>query len=140
MKAQTSTSQEHTFTVRIYLNEYTEEQLRYISEHYTISYNSAKVMFVEVTGGKEEADKLESACFKTDEQFKAIYPDFLTPYDRLETSRRLFRELAARVNEDVTDTLLEVMQKGMTPKDSRKLLSYRARVAKAIEGYADCLY
>lgn len=106
------------YELRIYKNEYSERQLAYIRKHYTVVNETEKVLSIEST--EDEINKIQSAMFRTDEQFKKIFPEYMTKVDReLYTAAKL-----AELKSHIADTLLDCINNGDT--DSEEFASVRS--------------
>lgn len=106
------------YELRIYKNEYSERQLAYIRKHYTVVGETEKVLRIEST--EDELDKVQSAMFRTDEQFKAVFPDYMTKAEReLYTATKL-----AELRSHIADTLLDCINNGET--DSEEFANVRS--------------
>lgn len=76
------------YSLRIYKNEYDEHHLNFIRKIFKVNLETEKV--VEFVGEQELLEKVMSGMFCTDEQFKAIFPEYQTRKEREEwTSKEL---------------------------------------------------
>lgn len=62
------------YSLRIYKNEYGVRHLNFIRKKFEVSGETEKTL--EVVGKEQDLEMLMSAMFSTDEQFKALFPDY----------------------------------------------------------------
>lgn len=76
------------YSLRIYKNEYAELHLNFICKAFKVNLETEKV--IEIVGEQEQLEKVMSGMFCTDEQFKALFPEYQTRKEREEwTSKEL---------------------------------------------------
>lgn len=87
------------YSLRIYKNEYGVRHLNFIRKKFEVTGETEKTL--EVVGKEQDLEMLMSAMFLTDEQFKAVFPDYQTEKECQEWTRK---ELA-----DLEDTIARTL-------------------------------
>lgn len=103
-------------TLRVYKNEYQPSQISYLSQHFEVVEESATILTI--SGNEEELDKVMSAMFSTEEEFKSIFPKFRTEADRKAYTDQLYQDtvhiiqtnLLQMINHGVVDTQFEKLR------------------------------
>lgn len=96
------------YSLRIYKNEYGVRHLNFIRKTFTVSGETEKVLTI--IGEEVELEKVMSAMFLTDEQFKAIFPDFQTEKECAEWTRKQLADL----KDNIAKTLCRIINDGDT--------------------------
>lgn len=94
------------YSLRIYKNEYAELHLNFICKAFKVNLETEKV--IEIVGEQEQLEKVMSGMFCTDEQFKALFPEYQTRKERDEwTSKEL-----ETLKKTIATTLCRVINQG----------------------------
>ena len=94
-------------TLRVYKDEYTSSQIKYFRNAFYIVDESTKVLTI--SGEESDLDKVMSCMHTGEAEFKAVFPDFLTTEDRARNTM----DLAKKCHDEMQDTLLKMIDKGL---------------------------
>jgi hypothetical protein len=94
------------YSLNIYKNEYQEAHLAFIRKHFTVSDETEKVLTI--VGIDYKLEKVMSGMFATDEQFKALFPDYQTEKERQEWTRKELADL----KDTIARTLCRIINDG----------------------------
>lgn len=94
------------YSLNIYKNEYQEAHLVFIRKHFTVSDETEKVLTI--VGIDYKLEKVMSGMFATDEQFKALFPDYQTEKERQEWTRKELADL----KDNIATTLCRIINQG----------------------------
>lgn len=94
------------YSLRVYKNEYAELHLSFIRKAFKVNFETEKV--IEIVGEQELIEKVMSGMFCTDEQFKAIFPEYQTRKEREEWTSKELENLKATI----ATTLCRVINQG----------------------------
>lgn len=94
------------YSLRIYKNEYGVRHLNFIRKKFEVSGETEKTL--EVVGKEQDLEMLMSAMFSTDEQFKAIFPDYRTEKECQEWTRKQLADL----EDTIAKTLCHIINDG----------------------------
>lgn len=106
-----------TLTCRLYKDEYNEAQLNYIHKTYKIYEESPSVLTVE--GTPEELRKAAGAIYLSDEEFKKIFPEYLT----LEERKAYTAERLKDLERHIAGVLCQIIENG--DRESEEFWAYR---------------
>lgn len=94
------------YSLNIYKNEYQEAHLAFIRKHFTVSGETEKVLTI--VGIDYKLEKVMSGMFATDDQFKAIFPEYQTATERAEWTNKELADL----KDNVATTLCRIINQG----------------------------
>lgn len=94
------------YSLRIYKNEYGVRHLNFIRKKFEVTGETEKTL--EVVGKEQDLETLMSAMFLTDEQFKALFPDYQTEKERQEWTRKELADL----KDTIARTLCRIINDG----------------------------
>lgn len=104
-----------TMTLNIYKDEYKASHLDYLRNAFTVESETEKV--VTISGDQAELEKAMMGMFNNDEQFKSLFPGFLTEKERILNTRREMKHIA----DEMRDTLLRIINNGVIGNDFMEL-------------------
>ncbi len=104
-----------TMTLNIYKDEYKATHLDYLRNAFTVESETEKV--VTISGDQAELEKAMMGMFNNDEQFKSLFPGFLTEKERIENTKNEMKHLA----DEMRDTLLRIINYGVIGNDFMEL-------------------
>ena len=104
-----------TMTLNIYKDEYQASHLDYLRKAFTVESETEKV--VTISGDQAELEKAMMGMFNNDEQFKSLFPGFLTEKERILNTRREMKHIA----DEMRDTLLRIINNGVIGNDFMEL-------------------
>ena len=104
-----------TMTLNIYKDEYKASHLDYLCKAFTVESETSKV--VTISGDQAELEKAMMGMFNNDEQFKSLFPGFLTEKERILNTRREMKHIA----DEMRDTLLRIINYGVIGNDFMEL-------------------
>ena len=104
-----------TMTLNIYKDEYKATHLDYLRNAFTVESETEKV--VTISGDQAELEKAMMGMFNNDEQFKSLFPGFLTEKERILNTRREMKHIA----DEMRDTLLRIINYGVIGNDFMEL-------------------
>ena len=109
-------------------NEYQPAQLNYIKGVFNVVEESANT--ITIIGDEINLNKVMSAIFVTDNNFKAIFPEYVTVAER----RAITRKELNNLKDQIATTLCRCIRDGVTDDDFFTELRdfYLARVASKI--------
>lgn len=96
------------YSLRIYKNEYGVRHLNFIRKKFEVTGETEKTL--EVVGKEQDLEMLMSAMFLTDEQFKAVFPDYQTEKECQEWIRKELADL----EDTIARTLCRIIYDGDT--------------------------
>lgn len=96
------------YSLQVYKNEYGVRHLNFIRKTFTVSGETEKVLTI--IGEEVELEKVMSAMFLTDEQFKAIFPDYQTEKECQEWTCKQLADL----KDNIAKTLCHIINDGDT--------------------------
>lgn len=96
------------YSLRIYKNEYGVRHLNFIRKKFEVTGETEKT--IEVVGKEQDLKMLMSAMFSTDEQFKALFPDYQTEKESQEWTRKELSDL----KDTIARTLCRIIYDGDT--------------------------
>ena len=116
------------YSLRIYKNEYQPAQLNYIKGVFNVVEESDNT--ITIIGDEINLNKVMSAIFVTDNDFKAIFPEYVTVAER----RAITRKELNNLKDQIATTLCRCIRDGVTDDDFFTELRdfYLARVASKI--------
>ena len=94
-------------SLRLYKNEYSKNQLRYIRNKFEVFTESENVIII--SGSESRLEDLMSLTFSTDENFKKLFNDYLTEEERIENTKKEIRHLA----DEFRNSLLNMINNGI---------------------------
>lgn len=121
------TTKNMQMSLRIYKNEYSENQLRYIRNNFEVFTESAN--FIIISGDESRLEDLMSLMFSTDEDFKKLFNDYLTEEERIENTKKEIRHLA----DEFRNSLLQIINNGIAGADFVELRKIYFNEIKKIE-------
>ena len=113
-------------SLRVYRNEYTFNQFRYIHTHFCVLDYSENVLTI--IAEESEINKIMSLMYSTDEQFKSLFPDFLTEEERRQNNVDLMKRLDAQLG----DILLEMGSKGIVLDEMYNLVESFSKITRNV--------
>ena len=114
-------------SLRIFKNEYSENQLRYIRNNFEIITESENIIMI--SGSESRLEDLMSLTFSTDENFKKLFNDYLTEEERIENTKKEIRHLA----DEFRNSLLQIINNGIAGADFVELRKIYFNEIKKIE-------
>lgn len=96
------------YSLCVYKNEYSERQVDYFRKAFRVADENEKTLLI--IGEGTELDKVMSAMFTTDEQFKALFPEYQTRKEREEWTNKALADL----KDNVARTLCKIINQGET--------------------------
>jgi hypothetical protein len=102
-------------TLVVYKDEYSESQMKYLMERFYFISETEKA--VTIQGEEKELENVMMACYSSDEQFKKLFPEYLTEEERKETTSKLYDDC----KRDIQDYLLKMINEGATDEKFKKL-------------------
>ena len=114
-----------TMTLNIYKDEYKASHLDYLRKAFTVESETSKV--VTISGTQAELERAMMGMYNNDEQFKSLFPTFITEQERIENTKNEMKHIA----NEIRDTLLRIINNGVVGKDFMELRElYFANFAK----------
>ena len=114
-------------SLRIYKNEYSEYQFRYIRNNFEVFRESENVIISSCSESRLE--DLMSLTFSTDEDFKKLFNDYLTEEERIENTKKEIRHLA----DEFRNSLLQIINNGIAGAEFVELRKIYFNEIKKIE-------
>ena len=114
-------------SLRIYKNEYSENQLRYIRNNFEVVTEITDVILI--LGSESRLEDLMSLTFSTDEDFKKLFNDYLTEEERIENTKKEIRHLA----DEFRNSLLQIINNGIAGAEFVELRKLYFNEIKKIE-------
>lgn len=96
------------YSLRIYKNEYGVRHLNFIRKTFEVSIETETIL--EIIGKESDLEMVMSAMFSTDEQFRAIFPDYRTEKECQEWTRKQLADL----KDNIAKTLCRIINDGDT--------------------------
>ena len=121
------TTKNMQMSLRVYKNEYSENQLRYIRNNFEIFTESANVIII--SGSESRLEDLMSLTFSDDEKFKQLFNDYLTEEERVENTKKEIRHLA----DEFRNSLLQIINNGIAGSEFVELRKIYFSEIKKIE-------
>ena len=121
------TTKNMQMSLRVYKDEYSENQLRYIRNNFEIFTESAN--FIIISGSESRLEDLMSLTFSTDENFKTLFNDYLTEEERVENTKKEIRHLA----DEFRNSLLQIINNGIAGAEFVELRKIYFSEIKKIE-------
>ena len=121
------TTKNMQMSLRVYKDEYSENQLRYIRNNFEVFTESAN--FIIISGSESRLDDLMSLMFSTDENFKKLFPDYLTEEERIENTKKEIHHLA----DEFQKSLLQIINNGIAGAEFVELRKIYFSEIKKIE-------
>ena len=121
------TTKNMQMSLRIYKDEYSENQLRYIRNNFEIFTESANVIII--SGSESRLEDLMSLTFSTDEKFKQLFNDYLTEEERVDNTKKEIRHLA----DEFRNSLLQIINNGIAGAEFVELRKIYFNEIKKIE-------
>lgn len=91
------------YSLRIYKNEYQPAQLNYITGIFNVIEESANT--ITIVGDETNLNKVMSAIFVNDNDFKAIFPEYVTVAERRAIARKKLNNLKMQIAETLCDCI-----------------------------------
>ena len=114
-------------SLRIYKDEYSENQLRYIRNNFEIFTETEN--FIIISGSESRLEELMSLTFSTDENFKKLLSDYLTEEERADNTKKEIRHLA----DEFQKSLLQIINNGIAGAEFVELRKIYFNEIKKIE-------
>ena len=121
------TTKNMQMSLRVYKDEYSENQLRYIRNNFEIFTESANVIII--SGSESRLEDLMSLTFSTDEKFKQLFNDYLTEEERVDNTKKEIRHLA----DEFRNSLLQIINNGIAGAEFVELRKIYFNEIKKIE-------
>ena len=102
-------------SLRIYKDEYSENQIRYIRNNFEVFTESENVIII--SGSESRLEDLMSLTFSTDENFKQLFNDYLTEEERIDNTKKEIRHLA----DEFRNSLLQIINNGIAGAEFAEL-------------------
>ena len=113
-------------SLRIFKNEYTANQLRYIHTHFHVLEHSDSVLTI--GGSADDLDKVMSLMYSSDDKFKSVFPDFLTEDERKENNISLLKSLDSHLK----DVLIEMGINGRVLDDVYEIVESFSKITSSV--------
>lgn len=107
----------NTMTLRVYKNEYEPKQIAFIATQFDVVFESESMLTI--SGTPDDLERVMSAMFCNEEQFKTIFPKFITEAERQAYTTARYND-AKRL---IQTTLLEIINHGIVGSEFQKLYS-----------------
>ena len=104
-----------TMTLNIYKDEYKASHLDYLRKAFTVESETSKV--VTISGTQADLERAMMGMYNNDEQFKSLFPAFITEQERIENTKNEMKHLA----DEMHDTLLRIINYGVIGNDFMEL-------------------
>lgn len=104
-----------TMTLNIYKDEYKASHLDYLRKAFTVESETSKV--VTISGTQADLERAMMGMYNNDEQFKSLFPAFITEQERIENTKNEMKHLA----DEMRDTLLRIINYGVIGNDFMEL-------------------
>ena len=114
-------------SLRVYKDEYSENQLRYIRNNFEVVTEITDVILI--LGSESRLEDLMSLTFSTDEDFKKLFNDYLTEEERIENTKKEIRHLA----DEFRNSLLQIINNGIAGSEFVELRKIYFNEIKKIE-------
>ena len=114
-------------SLRIYKDEYSENQIRYIRNNFEVFTESENVIII--SGSESRLEDLMSLTFSTDEKFKQLFNDYLTEEERIENTKKEIHHLA----DEFRNSLLQIINNGLAGAEFVELRKIYFNEIKKIE-------
>ena len=114
-------------SLRVYKDEYSENQLRYIRNNFEIFTETTNVIII--SGSESRLEDLMSLTFSTDEKFKQLFNDYLTEEERVDNTKKEIRHLA----DEFRNSLLQIINNGIAGAEFVELRKIYFNEIKKIE-------
>ena len=114
-------------SLRIYKDEYSENQIRYIRNNFEVFTESENVIII--SGSESRLEDLMSLTFSTDENFKQLFNDYLTEEERIENTKKEIHHLA----DEFRNSLLQIINNGLAGAEFVELRKIYFNEIKKIE-------
>ena len=114
-------------SLRVYKDEYSENQLRYIRNNFEVLTESAS--FIIISGSEARLEDLMSLMFSDDESFKKLFNDYLTEEERIENTKKEIHHLA----DEFRNSLLQIINNGIAGAEFVELRKIYFSEIKKIE-------
>ena len=124
---ETTKSKNMQMSLRVYKDEYSENQLRYIRNNFEIFTESANVIII--SGSESRLEDLMSLTFSDDEKFKQLFNDYLTEEERIDNTKKEIRHLA----DEFRNSLLQIINNGIAGGEFVELRKIYFNEIKKIE-------
>ena len=121
------TTKNMQMSLRVYKNEYSENQLRYIRNNFEIFTETTNVIII--SGSESRLEDLMSLTFSDDEKFKKLFNDYLTEDERIENTKKEIRHLA----DEFRNSLLQIINNGIAGAEFVELRKIYFNEIKKIE-------
>ena len=121
------TTKNMQMSLRVYKDEYSENQLRYIRNNFEIFTESANVIII--SGSESRLEDLMSLTFSDDEKFKQLFNDYLTEEERIENTKKEIHHLA----DEFRNSLLQIINNGIAGAEFVELRKIYFNEIKKIE-------
>lgn len=118
---------EMQMSLRIYKNEYNDNQLRYIRNNFEVVTEITDIILI--LGSESRLEDLMSLTFSTDEKFKQLFNDYLTEDERIENTKKEIRHLA----DEFRNSLLQIINNGIAGAEFVELRKIYFNEIKKIE-------
>ena len=100
-----------TMTLNIYKDEYKASHLDYLREAFTVESETKKV--ITISGTQADLERAMMGMYTSDEQFKSLFPAFISEAERIENTKNEMKHLA----DEIRNTLLRMINYGVIGKD-----------------------
>lgn len=121
------TTKNMQMSLRVYKDEYSENQIRYIRQNFEVFTETADIIII--SGSESRLEDLMSLTFSTDEDFKKLFNDYLTEEERIENTKKEIRHLA----DEFRNSLLQIINNGIAGADFVELRKIYFNEIKKIE-------
>ena len=121
------TTKNMQMSLRVYKDEYSENQLRYIRNNFEIFTETTNVIII--SGSESRLEDLMSLTFSDDEKFKQLFNDYLTEEDRVDNTKKEIRHLA----DEFRNSLLQIINNGIAGAEFVELRKIYFNEIKKIE-------
>ena len=121
------TTKNMQMSLRVYKDEYSENQLRYIRNNFEIFTETTNVIII--SGSESRLEDLMSLTFSDDEKFKQLFNDYLTEEERIENTKKEIHHLA----DEFRNSLLQIINNGIAGAEFAELRKIYFNEIKKIE-------
>ena len=101
------TTKNMQMSLRVYKDEYSENQLRYIRNNFEIFTETTNVIII--SGSSSRLEDLMSLTFSDDEKFKQLFNDYLTEEEEIIENTKKIHHLA----DEFRKSLLQIINNGI---------------------------
>lgn len=98
-------------TLRIYKDEYKENQISFLRKAFTVIEETVKVVIID--GSENQLENVMACMYCTDEKFKSYFPNFITESERKQYTAGQIK----RFKNEMRDTLCRIASNGYVGRE-----------------------